>query len=90
MRLIATALLLAAFTTGAIAQQLPTEYTLTVSPEELNALGRGLDELPAKIANPVSQRLLKQIADQNEVFRKKNAPPEPKAHDPNGNKVPPK
>lgn len=75
MKFITALLLTAALATGAVAQTLtPTEYTLTVSPEELNAIGRGIDELPARIANPLSQKLLGQIQAQNKAREEAQKP----------------
>lgn len=77
MRMIAAALLLAFITTAAAQQPAgPKEYTLTMPAEDINTIGAAINELPAKIANPLTVRLLKQIEAQNEAFRKAHAPEE--------------
>lgn len=89
MKFITAMLLAATLATSAIAQpapSAPTEYTLTVSPEELNAIGRGIDELPAKIANPLSQKLLGQIQAQNKAREEAQKP----KTDDSGNQITPK
>lgn len=89
MRLMTAAAFLLATTIASQAQPappLPTEYTITVTGDDLNLIGRGIEELPAKIANPLTQRLLAQINAQNEAWKKAHQPPAP--IDPNGNPVP--
>ena len=81
MRNITIALLLSiASMSNAYAQPVPTgpsEYTLKVAPSDLDVIGRGVDELPAKLANPLTARMLQQISAQQEAFRKANQPPAP-------------
>lgn len=73
-----SAVLLALITTSAIAQPAPpaapVEYTLTVTPEDLKAIGRGIEELPARIANPLSQKLIVQINAQNKAREEAQKP----------------
>jgi len=52
------------------AQQGPTEYNLIVSPQDIDLIGQAIQELPAKVANPLSQRLATQIKRQQEEFVK--------------------
>lgn len=78
-RTITTTALLLALTTAAIAQPVPIgprEYTLTLTGDDINLIGRGIEELPAKLANPLTQRLLQQINAQNEAYKKANQPPD--------------
>ena len=78
MRLLATTALSLALLTGSLNAQpapaSPEEYTLTVPRGDLDHIGNGLNELPAKIANPILQRLIAQINAQNEAFRKAREP----------------
>lgn len=53
----------------------PAEYTLTVTPEDVATIARGLDELPAKISVPLTRRLISQIEAQNAAA---NPPAKPK------------
>ena len=38
-----------------------TEFTLTITIDELNAIGAGLQELPAKVCNPITKKLQEQV-----------------------------
>lgn len=84
-KIILAAMLLAATAAGAAEQKpdaLPTTYNLTISREAVNWIGRGLEELPAKVANPIIQDLVSQITAQNEAFKKANAEPAPTKDEP--------
>lgn len=78
MKFLPALLLAASITTSAIAQPAPaggpTEYTLHVPADDVNWIGRGLDEMPAKVANPIVQRLLRQIETQNKAFEEAKKP----------------
>ncbi len=74
--------------TSAFAQQPtsgPDKYTLEFSRDDVNTLGVAIQELPAKIANPLTQKIVPQITKQQEDFAKANekkdekptAPPAP-------------
>ena len=52
--------------TVAFAQVPEKEYTFVIPASEVNTIGKALDALPYKEAAPVIQKLLKQIAEQNE------------------------
>lgn len=43
------------------------QFTFTLSEEHVNTVAAGLNELPAKFANPVLQELTKQLQEQVEV-----------------------
>ena len=47
--------------------------TLTLSVNEINALLAGLQELPAKVCNPLSQKIQKEAQEQLQAFQ---PPPE--------------
>jgi hypothetical protein len=49
--------------TPAFAQQ-PTEYTIKLTPAELDTIGKGLGDVPFKEAAPLLQKLREQIAAQ--------------------------
>ena len=42
-------------------------FTITLNDEQLNTVAAGLNELPAKFANPVLQELTKQLQEQTQV-----------------------
>lgn len=52
---------------------IPSEYHLTMTPQEVDALGAVIMELPAKIANPLAKRLQDQINVQIQEATKKAA-----------------
>lgn len=90
MKIIA-ALLLASIPMTAIAQPAPPpagppEYTIRLPTDDVNWIGRALDELPAKIANPIVKRIVDQITVQNKAFEETQ---KPKPADANANPAEP-
>jgi outer membrane murein-binding lipoprotein Lpp len=55
----------------------PREYTITLPAADIDQIGNALQELPAKIANPITARLIDQIKAQNEAHAKKIADEKP-------------
>ena len=56
--------------TGALAQQAPDPLTIKVTRQQLMAIGQGLQELPAKVANPILNDLQAQLNAADEEARK--------------------
>ncbi len=55
-------------------------YTLVLTPEQVEVVGRGLDELQLKVAGPVAVAIQKQIVEQNRLAaeaEKQKPDPEP-------------
>lgn len=42
----------------------PKEYHLTLTPQEVEALGAGINELPKRVADPLLMKLREQIMEQ--------------------------
>lgn len=59
----------------AVAPSSPSTYTFTFSADATIWISKGLDELPAKIANPIFQEMARQINEQNEAFKKAHEAP---------------
>lgn len=87
MKMLTALLLATTIATTATAQPAPptapSEYTLRLSPNDVNVIGAAINELTVTL----TQRLVRQIEAQNEAFRKAN---EPKPAAPAGNPEPPK
>jgi hypothetical protein len=49
---------------GKINQGKQMEFTFTVTEQEANTLLAGIQELPARVANPLTQKLQKQAQEQ--------------------------
>ena len=56
-------------------QNLPSEFTIKVSPTQVDQLGLGIAELPAKIANPLAQHIQQQL--QAQIAAANPPPPAP-------------
>jgi hypothetical protein len=65
------ALIALAFISSAQAQETPKNHTLSVTTEEANVILNKLAEMPWKDANPLLQKLISQLNEQNK-------PPPPK------------
>lgn len=82
MKTLLIALALIATVPAAAQQSTPTDYNLRVTADDIQILGRAIDELPARIARPLAQRLMQQVIAQDTEFSKKAAeaakPAEPK------------
>lgn len=66
--LLCVAACVATLSLTASAQQPPTqeiEYTVKLTSTQLNAIASGLNELPARIANPLWQHITQQVTVQN-------------------------
>ena len=61
----AYALISLAFVTSAFAQTPPQNHTLTVTTEEANVILNKLADMPWKDANPLLQKLISQLNEQN-------------------------
>jgi hypothetical protein len=83
-RFTATALVLATLLPTTLHAQQPEVYTLTVTAQDVNAIGQALGDQPYKTAAPLITKLNEQIAKQiSDAAKAKQTGSEPKKSEPN-------